>query len=89
MDDKYNIYYVQVKNKLDDIAKERLESMGDCIEVFDTTYLIYTEENEKYIYERLSKDNELSIFIGQLRGSNYYGRANKRVWEWIQNKRKR
>lgn len=83
-----NLYYVQVKSKFEEISKERMEPIGEFINIFDSTYLLYTDKSAKEIYEIISIDNESSIFVVKCNINEYYGRANKKVWEWIAEKKK-
>ena len=78
-----NLYYVQVKDEVQEISKDRMRNIGDYINIFDTTYLLYTNKNSKEIYESIFIDDESSVFIIQCNINDYYGRANKRVWEWL------
>nr|WP_314370515.1 hypothetical protein [uncultured Acinetobacter sp.] len=81
-----NLYYVQVKDEVQEISKDRMRNIGDYINIFDTTYLLYTNKNSKEIYESIFIDDESSVFIIQCNINDYYGRANKRVWEWLREK---
>ena len=83
-----NLYYVQVKEQFQEISKDRMENIGDYINIFDTTYLLYTNKKSKEIYESISIDNESSVFIIQCNINEYYGWANKRVWAWLDEKKK-
>ena len=83
-----NLYYVQDKEQFQEISKDRMENIGDYINIFDTTYLLYTNKKSKEIYESISIDNESSVFIIQCNINDFYGRANKRVWQWLNEKKR-
>ncbi|MFN3075186.1 hypothetical protein ACK1JC_16550 [Acinetobacter sp. TY2] len=84
----YNLYYVQIKKEFEEISQERMANIGDFINIFDTTYLIVTEMSAKDIYNKISMNGESSIFIIQCNINEYYGWANKRVWAWLDEKKK-
>lgn len=84
-----NLFYVQVKEKFEEISQERMAVIGDFINIFDSTYFLFTQKSAKEVYEFISSDNESSILIisCNINHGDYYGRANKRVWTWLTEKR--
>jgi len=84
-----NLFYVQVKEKFEEIAQERMSIIGEFINVFDSTYLLLTDKDAKQVYEFISLNDDSSMFIIKcdIEKGSYYGRANKRVWDWIIKKR--
>lgn len=81
-----NLYYVQVEEQYQKITQDKMRGIGDYINIFDSTYLLYTSKNSKEIYQNISIDEESSVFIIQCNIQEYYGRANKKVWEWLREK---
>ncbi len=84
-----NVFYVQIKEQFEEVSKDRMSHIGDYINIFDSTYFLFTNKSAKEVYEFISSDNESSILIMSctINHGDYYGRANKRVWEWLTEKR--
>lgn len=86
----YNLFYIQVRKSHDTLCQERMKSIGDFINVFDSSYLLVTNLNAENIYNILSAGVENSnIFIIKcdIDTGAYYGRTNKTVWAWINEQR--
>jgi len=83
------IYLVQFKIGTDLMLENRIKSISNnWIKYFETNYIIESELNPPQIYERLKVGfEETSVFIIEISKTNYYGRMNTSVWEWLKQKK--
>ncbi len=79
------IYLLQYKKPTDAMIENRIKSISATwIKYFDDNYIVETEKSSKEIYELLKVGFEdTSLFIIELNKTNYYGRMNTKVWDWL------
>ena len=84
------VYLIQF-NSSDSLAFEsKVKALGSWIKYFGDNWIVETTLTSKEIYEKLSVGHEdKSIFIIQLDTSNYYGRMNTKLWEYLKPRRKK
>ncbi len=82
------IYLIQYKVSDDSILKDRIKSFGSWMNYFGHSWIIQSDLSAQAIYNKLSvgyaKD---SIFIIELDPSNYWGRMDTKVWDWLKTKK--
>lgn len=77
------IYLIQ-HNIPTEIFNTRIKSLGNWTKYFSDNWLVESELSAKEIYNQISKDYEdKSIFIVELNTSNYWGRMNTKLWDFI------
>lgn len=79
------IYLIQSKVQENQTFENRIKSLGSWIKYFDTNWIIESELSSSEIYKKLSIgfENE-SMFIIELDKSNFFGRMNTKVWDYLQ-----
>lgn len=83
------IYLIQTSIKDNDAFNDRIKSLGDWVKYFSDNWIVETTLNSQEIYKQLSVGNDkASIFIIELNSSNYYGRMNTMVWDYLKERRK-
>jgi hypothetical protein len=84
------LYLIQFKSS-DTLAFEsKVKELGSWIKYFGDNWIVETTLSSKEIYEKLTVGNkDKSIFIIQLDTSNYYGRMNTKLWEYLNPRRKK
>lgn len=84
------VYLIQFNNSDSLTLENKVKSLGSWIKYFGENWLVETTLSSKEIYQKLSDGNEdKSIFIIQLETSNYYGRMNTKLWEYLLPKQKK
>lgn len=81
------IYIIIVSPELNnnELFRERIKMIGSNYIFWDNHWLVTSTESAKEIYKKLSADdfNLVSIFVSELNISNYFGRMNTTLWDWI------
>lgn len=81
------IYVIIVSPELNnnELFRERIKMIGSNYIFWDNHWLVSSTESAKEIYKKLSADdfNLVSIFVSELNISNYFGRMNTTLWDWI------
>jgi len=83
------IYLVQYKKGTDISFENRVKSISaNWIKYFDDNFIVESELSPKEIYDKL-KDGfeETSILIIEMNKTNYYGRMNTNLWDWIKSRK--
>ena len=85
-------YYISFSSSIENtqLIKDRIKQYDDCINFLDNNWFIYSQEETKDIYAKLSKgelEDDL-LFVMRIDFKNYWGRLHKTVWEWINKERK-
>lgn len=83
------IYLIQFKSS-DSLAFEsKVKAIGSWVKYFDDNWIVETTLSAKEIYDKISVGNEdKSIFIIQLDASNYWGRMNSKLWDYLKPRKK-
>lgn len=77
------IYLIQY-NSPNEIIEKRLKSLGDWVKYFSDNWLVSSEKNSEEIYELLTDGlDKQSIIIIEIKPTNYYGRMNVKVWDFM------
>lgn len=84
-------YYITYSESIvnGQIIKDRIKQYDDYINFLDCNWFIYTDDEVKDVYEKISKgefENDL-ILVLEIEFSQYWGRMNKILWEWIKKER--
>lgn len=84
-------FYITYSESIENgqIIKDRIKQYEDYINFLDCNWFVYTEDGVQDIYSKISKgefENDL-ILVMQVEFSNYWGRMNKTLWEWIKKER--
>ena len=84
------VYLIQF-NSSDSLAFEsKVKALGSWIKYFDDNWIVETTLSAKEIYDKLIVGNDdKSIFIIQLDTSNYWGRMNSKLWDYLKPRRKK
>lgn len=84
------IYIIQYDLSDNQVFEPRVKSLGDWVKYFSDNWIVSSELSSKEIYEKISEGYEnKSIFIMELNPTNYYGRMNTKVWDFLKaNKQK-
>lgn len=84
------IYLIQFKSS-DSLAFEsKVKSIGSWVKYFDDNWIVETTLSSKEIYDKISVGNEdKSIFIIQIDSSNYWGRMNSKLWDYLKPRRRK
>lgn len=77
------IYLIQYNISEDSVIVNRIKSLGSWIQYFGKSWLVKSELSAKAIYEKLSVDYEKESFFIMELTSNYWGRMNTKVWDWL------
>jgi hypothetical protein len=82
------IYLIQAKISDNQPFDTRVKSIGTWIKYFDNNWMIESTLSAKDIYSKLSIgfENE-NIFIIELNKTNYWGRMNSKVWDYLKNRK--
>ena len=84
-------YYITYPSSLENgqLIKDRIKQFNDYNNFLDCSWFIYTEDSAQSIYQKLSKgefEND-KILVMKVEFSNYWGRMQKELWEWIKKER--
>jgi hypothetical protein len=81
------LYLIQYRNHNVSL-EEKIKSLGSWIKYFSDNWIVESELSSKDIYGKLSFENDKnSLLIIELKeGSNFYGRMNPKVWEYLKKK---
>lgn len=84
-------YYITYSESIENeqIIKDRIKQYDDYINFLDHNWFIYTDDEAKDVYQKISKgefENNL-ILVLQVNFAQYWGRMNKTLWEWIKKER--
>lgn len=84
-------YYITYPSTLENghLMKDRIKQFSDYINFMDCNWFIYTDEDIQSVYGKLTKgefENE-KILILKIDFSNYWGRMQKELWEWMKKER--
>jgi hypothetical protein len=83
------LYLIQYRNHSVSI-EEKIKSLGSWIKYFSDNWIVESELSSKDIYEKLSFENDKnSLLIIELKGDNFYGRMNPKVWEYLKKRNKK
>lgn len=83
------IYLIQTKISDNQAFESRVKSLGTWIKYFDNNWMIESTLSAKEIYEKLSVGFENdNMFIIELNKTNYWGRMNSKVWDYIKERKK-
>lgn len=78
------VYLIQYNISDNSIFENRVKSLGKWVKYFSDNWLIISELQSKEIYEKITEGYEnKSILVIELSTSNYYGRMNTKVWEFL------
>lgn len=80
------IYIIIVSSELDnEKIRERIKMIGSNYIFWDNHWLVSSSESAKDIYHKLSADefNLASIFVAEINTTNYFGRMNTTLWDWL------
>ena len=76
-------YLIQYKINEDTAVINRIKALGSWVQYFEGNWLVKSTLSAKEIYEKLSVDFEdRSIFVIELQ-SNYWGRMDTSVWDFL------
>jgi hypothetical protein len=82
------IYLIQAKISDHQAFDTRVKSIGTWIKYFDNNWMIESTLSAKEIYDKLSIGFEnVNMFIIELNKSNYWGRMNSIVWDYLKNRK--
>ena len=83
------IYLIQYKKGTDLAFENRIKSVsGNWIKYFDDNFIIESELKPSEIYDKLKIGfEEASILIIEVSRTNYYGRMNTSLWDWLKQKK--
>ena len=82
------LYLIQYRNH-NVTLEQKIKSIGSWIKYLSDNYIVESELSAKEIYENISfKDDKNSLFIIELKGDNYYGRMNTKLWDYLKDKKK-
>jgi len=84
-------YYITYPSNLENgqLIKDRIKQFSDYNNFLDCNWFVYTEDSAQSIYKKLSKgefEND-KILVMKVDFSNYWGRMQKDLWEWIKKER--
>lgn len=82
----HKVYYIQVQRVNAKLSEARMTALGNFINVYESTYLLSSKASAKEIFDLLSADlNNPTIMVMKcdITQGSYFGRANKAIWEWI------
>ncbi|SNR72430.1 DUF3884 family protein [Flavobacterium sp. ov086] len=84
------LYIIKYDVSDSQIFDNRVKGLGDWVKYFSDNWIVSSELSAKEIYEKITEEYEnKSIFIVELNPTNYYGRMNTKVWEFLKaNKQK-
>lgn len=84
------VYLIQF-NSSDSLAFEnKVKSLGSWIKYFGDNWIVETTLSAKEIYDKLTVgSDDKSIFIIQLDTSNYWGRMNSKLWDYLKPRQKK
>lgn len=69
--------------------EEKIKSLGSWVKYFSDNWIVESELSSNEIYQKLSFENDKnSLLIIELKGENYYGRMNTKLWEYLKKRRK-
>lgn len=82
------IYLIQSKISDNQAFDTRVKSIGTWIKYFDNNWMIESTLSAKEIYDKLSIgfENE-NVFIIELNKTNYWGRMNSKVWDYLKDRK--
>jgi hypothetical protein len=81
------IYLIQHR-AIDRIFFEnRIKSIGNWIKYFEDSWIVETTMTAQQIYDYLSVGQEKTAFIIELSKTNYWGRMNNNLWEYLKTKK--
>lgn len=78
------IYLIQYSEYDNSIFENRVKSLGDWVKYFSHNWIVASDLTAKEIYQKITDgyDNK-SLLIIEIKSSNYYGRMNTSVWDFI------
>ncbi len=84
------VYLIQYNISDNSIFENRVKSLGDWVKYFSDNWIVTSELTAKEIYEKITEGYESkSILVMELPTSNYYGRMNTKVWDFLKSNRKK
>ena len=84
------VYLIQYNISDNSIFENRVKSLGDWVKYFSDNFIVTSELTAKEIYEKITEGYESkSILVMELPTSNYYGRMNTKVWDFLKSNRKK
>lgn len=84
------VYLIQFRTSDNAAFESKVKSIGSWIKYFDDNWIVESNLSAKDIYERISVGNEdKNIFVVELDTSNYWGRMNAKLWEYLKPRRKK
>jgi hypothetical protein len=84
------VYLIQYNISDNLIFESRVKSLGDWVKYFSDNWLVASELSALEISEKLTEGYEnKSILVIELSTSNYYGRMNTKVWEFLKTHKKK
>jgi len=84
------VYLIQYRISENIAFENNVKSIGTWIKYFDDNWLVESTLSSKEIYEKLTVgNNDKSIFIIEVSTTNYYGRMNTKVWDYLKLSRKK
>lgn len=84
------VYLIQFNNNNSILFESKVKAIGSWIKYFGDNWIVESNLSSKEIFDKLSIGNEdKNIFIIQLDTSNYWGRMNSKLWDYLKPRRKR
>jgi hypothetical protein len=84
------VYLIQYNISDNSIFENRVKSLGDWVKYFSDNWIVSSELTSKEIYEKITEGYEnKSILIIELPTTNYYGRMNTKVWDFLKSNKKK
>ena len=84
------VYLIQYNMSDNLIFESRVKSLGDWVKYFSDNWLVASELSAVEISEKLTEGYEnKSILVIELSTTNYYGRMNTKVWEFLKTHKKK
>lgn len=84
------VYLIQYNMSDNSIFESRVKSLGDWVKYFSDNWIVTSEMSAKEIYEKITEGYEnKSIFVIELPTTNYYGRMNTKVWDFLKANKKK
>ena len=84
------VYLIQFNNNNSILFESKVKALGSWIKYFGDNWIVESNLSSEEIFNKLSVGNEdKNIFIIQLDTSNYWGRMNSKLWDYLKPRRKR
>ena len=81
-------YFIQYNTAEDSILVNRIKALGSWAQFFGKSWLVKSNLTSQQIYDQLSINHQQdSVFIIEVNQTNYWGRMNRDLWDWLQTNR--